>query len=326
MKEIIIDKKIENKRLDKFLSKLLCQSGKSFIYKMLRKKNIVLNDRKATGNEILKAGDVIRIYFSDETYAKLTTPKKEITFPEIPDEFKVIYEDDDVIIINKWANVLSQKAGDNDISVNEYMLSYLYKKGRINDESLKLFKPSVLNRLDRNTTGIIVGGCSLRGSQEISHALKHRTIDKYYLAIVKGRVKDNIKLKAYLYKDEVSNKVTLSDEPDIDRIKQFKPIETEYEVIKADDDISLIKVHLITGKTHQIRAHLSYIGHPLIGDMKYGDIDTNRLYKDRYRVKRQMLHAYELDIPDDFKLESIRGCRFVIDMPEDMKTVADSIR
>ncbi len=325
MKEIIIDKNANDKRLDKFLTKLLCQSTKSFVYKMLRKKNIVLNDKKATGNEILKTGDVIKIYFSDETYDKLTTPVKEITFPDIPREFSVIYEDEDVIVINKWANVLSQKAKDSDISINEYMLSYLYKNGKISDESLKTFKPSVLNRLDRNTTGIIIGGCSLKGSQVLSKALKHRTIGKYYLAIVKGRVDKNISLKSYLYKDEETNKVYVSDKPDIYKMSLYKPIETEYEVIKSGDSISLIKVHLITGKTHQIRAHLSYIGHPLVGDVKYGDSKTNGYYKESYGVKRQMLHAYELDIPENFELENLKGNKFTIDIPDDMKRVYDSI-
>ncbi|MCR4716675.1 MAG: RluA family pseudouridine synthase [Lachnospiraceae bacterium] len=325
MKEIIIDINEANQRLDKLLIKLLSQCSKSFIYKQIRKKNIVLNDSKATGNEILKLGDSVKIYFSDETFEKFSAPKEEISLPIVPERFEVIYEDSDIILVNKWQGVLSQKAKDTDISMNEYVLSYLYNKGYISLESLKSFKPSISNRLDRNTSGILIAGKSLNGLQVMAKALKDRTIEKYYYAVVKGELKEGLSLKGYISKDEETNKVTVLDSPSFDADKSFKPIETSYEVVKSSKDITLLKVHLITGKTHQIRAHLSYINHPIIGDNKYGDKEINKRFYDNYNVKYQLLHAVELAFPDDFSLANVRGKAFTAKVPETMKRVIEAI-
>ena len=305
MKEIVVGSNEAGQRMDKLLAKVLNQCSKSFLYKMLRKKNIKLNNQKAEGRELLNEGDRIQIYFSDETFAAFTQ-KEAVSTVILPEQFSIIYEDKDVVIMNKWAGVLSQKAKDEDITMNEYLLSYLLREHRITQEELKTFHPSVVNRLDRNTTGLLLAGASLKGAQVLSKALKDRSVDKYYYALVVGKVKENQKLKGYLKKDEKTNQVSIMNAPYGDE-KLGMPIETEYEIVNYEGDSTLLRVHLITGKTHQIRAHLASIGHPIIGDRKYGNERINRKFYEENRVHHQLLHAKELHFPENFALEQLAG-------------------
>ena len=164
----------------------------SFLYKMMRKKNITLNGKKTEGNEILQSGDVVRLFFSDETFDKfagstIQTDDEFSRLSELPLKgIRIIYEDDDILIADKPFNMLSQKATPTDISANEYLLGYLIRTGKLTREAFATFRPSVCNRLDRNTTGLILMGVSLKGSQELSAMLRERTIGKYYLAVVSG--------------------------------------------------------------------------------------------------------------------------------------------
>ena len=305
MKEFIIKENEANQRFDKFLIKLLPNASKGFIYKMLRKKNIVCNGKKATGNEILSCGDSIKVFLSDETFLKFSQDEgkliKEYEALKKLDMhgIDVIYEDDDMLVVNKPANMLSQKATGGDISANEYILGYLIRNGSFEFEEFKTFRPSVCNRLDRNTTGLLLMGKSLNGLQMLSSMLKDRTLNKYYHAVVSGEVTTGKYLKGYLTKDSRSNTVKITDEA-IDDTSVY--IETSYEPIKVSKECSLLEIHLITGKTHQIRAHLSSVGHPIIGDYKYGNGEINKKYKSQYNVKHQLLHAYRLEFPDGKKI------------------------
>lgn len=306
MKEIVVGVNEAGQRMDKLLAKVLHQCSKSFLYKMLRKKNIKLNNKKAEGRELLKLGDTIQVFFSDETYEKFT--KKDcMRLPVVPEQFQVIYEDLDVILLNKWQGVLSQKAREDDISMNEYLLAYLFQQGQISQETMQSFTPSICNRLDRNTTGLLIGGVSLRGLQVMAKALKERTIGKYYYAIVAGRVTKNRHLRGYLLKDEGKNRVRMVSEQQAFSDGIGTPIETEYEVVRVMEQATLLKVHLITGKTHQIRAHLASIGHPIVGDHKYGDSRVNLQFQQSHGVHCQLLHAKELHFPADFPLEKLAG-------------------
>ena len=213
MKELIINKNEANQRADKFLKKYLCNANTSFIYKMIRKKNITLNDKKMTGNEMLSTGDKLKIFFSDETLEKFTennSYKNKVLSKDVKkiDIYKyIIYEDENVIFINKPSGMLSQKADKSDVSANEYLIDYLISKNEIAREDLNRFKPSVCNRLDRNTSGLLIFGKSLSALQKFSELLKDRSLHKYYLCIVKGEMKESKTINGYLCKDEKTNKV-----------------------------------------------------------------------------------------------------------------------
>ncbi|MDY2791058.1 MAG: RluA family pseudouridine synthase [Lachnospiraceae bacterium] len=315
MKEIVVTQKEAGQRMDKLLGKVLNHCSKSFLYKMLRKKNIKLNNKKAEGRELLAAGDTIQIFFSDETFEKFSQ-KETVSLPILPEQFHVLYEDSDVLIFEKWKGVLSQKAQKDDISMNEYFLAYLYEKQRISEETRKTFTPSIANRLDRNTTGLMIGGITLRGSQVMAKALKDRTIGKYYYAYVLGTVKESCHLRGYIKKSEEKNEVRILTEKEAMVAGAVSPIETEYEVIGYNSERSLLKVHLLTGKTHQIRAHLASIGHPIIGDYKYGERKVNEQYKKTERISSQLLHAGILTFPENFPLNGLAGKTITSKLPD----------
>ena len=302
MKEIVINENEAGQRLDKFLGKLLKEAPASFYYKMLRKKNIVLNGKKATGTEKLTAGDSIKLFLSDETFEKFAGKRQTndlaASVPNIA--LEIVYEDHDVLAINKPAGMLSQKAKKEDISANEYILQYLLESGTITRESLHTFKPSVCNRLDRNTSGILVAGKTLNGLQQMSKAFRERSMEKYYLAIVAGHISKPRRIEGFLKKDGVNNQVTILSEPSNDA----KPIITEYRPLKLIGQVTLLEVHLITGRSHQIRAHLASIGHPVIGDTKYGNPRLNREFLKNAGVTHQLLHAYRLFLADGTKIQA----------------------
>lgn len=303
MKEYIIGKNEANQRLDKYLHKLLKEATNGFLYKMLRKKNITLNGKKAEGTEKLKEGDLVKLFLSDETFLKFSGTA--VAEPELKqllngkeNPLNVIYEDEDILIINKPQGMLSQKAKPSDISANEYILDYLLKSGAISEEELKTFRPSICNRLDRNTSGLLIAGKSLKGLQDMAEQLKDRRLKKYYRCIVKGTVAEKKKITGYLKKDEGSNQVQIYSK----EVPDSRYIETEYTPVETFPDATLLEVHLITGRSHQIRAHLASIGHPVAGDEKYGDHNWNLTLKKKYGIRGQMLHAYRLEFPDGRKV------------------------
>ena len=290
MQEIKVTKNEAGQRLDKLLAKYLNEAPKSFFYKMMRKKNIVLNGKKATGNEKLEEGDIVKLFLADETIQKFSSVKIQRTKTNL----SVIYEDEDVVLINKPVGMLSQKAKESDVSLVEHLISYLLAAGELTEESLKSFRPSICNRLDRNTSGIVVAGKSLPGLQKMGELFKERTIHKYYRCLVQGVIREDQYLKGWLKKDEKTNKVQVSDRPSD---SSDQPIETEYHPLWTEQGVTLLEVRLITGKTHQIRAHLASEGHPLIGDYKYGNRKLNDSYQKKYGLKSQLLHAYRLEFP-----------------------------
>lgn len=290
MQKIIIDSSNENQRLDKFLKRYFTQAKSSFIYKMLRKKNITLNGHKDSGNTIIKADDVIEVFFSDKTFAIMqgedVSSSEYESLRNVRGNVDILYEDDDILAVNKPKGMLSQKRNKNDISINEHIISYLINEKKYSLKDYRTFHPSISNRLDTNTTGVILAAKTLKGQQNLSYALKHRKIDKYYIALVYGLIDEHKTLKNKLNKDKNNNIAYIKKSNNTNIVTDINPI-------IYNDHLTLLKIHLITGKTHQIRAHMAYIGHPIIGDMKYGIKRYNDYYKEKYNVTSQMLHSYQ---------------------------------
>ncbi len=337
MKEFIISEKEYGQRLDKYLFKVLDRAPGGFIYKMLRKKNIVLNDRKASGREIIQEKDHIKIYLSDETFAKFASvfpgdsgrqrtdtdekPEKKTNGirpytdfnSQMPDsdsqlKLEIVYEDRDILVINKPAGLLSQKASQGDDSANDRIISYLFSSGQLTKEELRTFHPSICNRLDRNTSGLLIAGKTMRGLQQMGEQLKDRSVKKYYRTLVRGRVTEPCHLCGYLVKDHRTNQVKiLSCVPDDRNMESSRPgsrIETAYKPTAYFGNATLLEVHLITGRSHQIRAHLASVGHPVLGDAKYGDSSVNRELYRATGIRSQLLHAWRMELADGRILEA----------------------
>ena len=312
MKEFIIGKSESGQRADKYLGRILPGASKSFLYKMMRKKNIDLNGHKLEGNELLKENDVLKIWFSDETFQKFSVLPKSSNNEEYVYAYnnlhgiKVVYEDDNIIILDKPFGILSQKASDSDVSLNEWLIGYLLKEGKIEQKDLSFYKPSVQNRLDRNTTGLVLCAKTVKGASSLSDMIKERSVKKYYQALVLGTVSEEGTLIGYHYKDPTKNKAYIITENEYLKLSEndkgkYSKVITRYKPLKgiklkkSNIDASFIEVELVTGKSHQIRAHMASIGHPLINDRKYCN-KTEQITDD---IPHYLLHAYKVIFPAD---------------------------
>ncbi len=313
MIEVKAGEKDAGGRLDKYLFRLLPGAGTGFLYKMLRKKNILLNGKKAEGKELIRPGDVICFYFSEETYALFRgsgrageTGRPE-AFPDIP----VLGETEDILFLNKPAGVLSQKAKPEDYSLCEY-LKEKYGTG----EAVLPFSPVPAHRLDRNTSGIVACGKNLRGQRLLSDAFRKKEVLKDYLAIVRGDVSGLLPetgkktISGFWKKDgennladfspekrpgdeEVSIALSIPDRREMPGVF-LRTIPRDNPFFVGEDELSLVCVRLFTGKSHLIRVVLAFLGHPLAGDPKYGDRALNRRLGP-LGIKRQLLHGAKLE-------------------------------
>lgn len=342
MKEIQVNGNEAGQRLDKFLGKYLNIAPKAFLYKMMRKKNIVLNGKKCDGSERLTEGDMVKLFLADETIEKFSRIKVQKVEKKRLD---IVYEDDHILLINKPAGMLSQKAKDTDESLTEYVVDYLLDSGQLKKEELRSFRPSVCNRLDRNTSGLVAAGKSLAGLQILSSVFKDRSLHKYYLCTVAGKVEEKSRIQGILVKDERQNKVTVyplgqgetgrrqqdgkakgdrEGLPGMGTEKGGAVICTEYEPLAYKNGYTLLKVKLITGKTHQIRAHLASVGHPLVGDYKYGSSRVNERARECFGIRSQMLHSYQMVFPQmPNPLSHLSGRCFTACVPGEFDRVFD---
>ncbi len=366
MRALQIGENEQGQRLDKLLHKYLKEANSSFLYRMLRKKNIVLNEKKATGKEILAAGDEVKIYFSEETFLKMRgepAPSLDSSeaFSSVPrkkcgasgeeerllykksgfDSDWIIYEDHHLLIVNKPAGILSQKEDRTGVSMNELCLSYLAENGAWDQKQGETFTPSIANRLDRNTSGLLLFGKTLPALQSLARLLKSRELKKEYLTLVSGELQDG-EFTGQLQKNIRTNRVRVRSveagklirRESLEGVRRGKNAEdrassaaivTAWRTLSVGErkggKASLLLVGLLTGKTHQIRAHLSAMKHPILGDPKYGSRKQNEELK-KIGIKRQMLHAYRLTFPELSEneiLAPLSGATFLAPLPKDME-------
>ncbi len=273
---------------------------------MLRKKNITLNDKKASGNEILNAGDSIKIYLADETIAKFKSlPTEKTMHGELAPY--ICFEDDNIIALNKPSGMLTQKSSGKDISLNDLLIDHF-------GQTDEFFTPGISNRLDRNTSGLVLAGKNLASTRCLNEIIKNRWLSKKYLCLVKGQVEQDQRAVAYLSKNEINNQVKISLKQSTDYPHK---IITEFKPLAQNDLFTVLEVDLITGKSHQIRAHLAYLGHPLAGDSKYGDKEINDYFRRNYALKSQFLHAYKIEFQNiNNDLEYLNGVTIHAPIPE----------
>lgn len=304
MKEIYINSGNSGGRLDKLLFKYLDKAPSGFVYKMLRKKNITLNGAKAEGSALLKEGDVIRLYLSDETVEKFRSGGAAKKNKKIP-ELRVLYEDENICAACKDAGLLSQKAKPDDVSANDFFLEHI--------ESDEFFRPGIQNRLDRNTSGIVLSGKNPAAARELSRIIRQRTAVKKYFCPVCGVFEKEEILEAWLLKDTEKNKVCVLSQEEPGAVH----IMTGCRPLRSNGKFTLLEVELITGKPHQIRAHLASTGHPVVGDAKYGDKKINEYAKQKYGVKYQLLHAASFEFKGaQGVLGYLNGTIIKADLPE----------
>ncbi len=285
MKSFTITKNDAGQRLDKFITKAVPNLPKTLMYKYIRLKRIKVNAKRGDIAQKLVQGDIVDMYINDEFFAPA---KDNYDFMAASKNLDIVYEDENIILLNKKVGLLSHP---DENEYNDTLITrvkrYLYEKGEYNPKDEHSFVPSLVNRIDRNTGGIVIAAKNAESLRILNQKLKDREMEKYYLCVIHGTLaKKSGLLGGWLLKDEKKNKVEVFQK----ERPGAKQIKTKYSVIDEKDGLSLVEVELLTGRTHQIRAHFSSIGHPLLGDGKYG---TNALNK-TLGYKKQFLYSYRL--------------------------------
>lgn len=274
-----------NQRIDKFIRKQLRNAPLSFIYKLFRKKDVKVNNKHVDINYILKENDEVKVYISED---QLEDFKKNIQLKQIKFNHEIVYEDENILIINKPAGLLIHGDSKNKKeTLTNDVLNYLYSKNEYNSNSL--FTPAPAHRLDRNTSGLVIFGKNNKVLQELMNIFKEKSsVSKEYITLVCGDVLKDGEVNKSLLKIENKNLVVVSDD------EKAKKAITQYSILKNYDGFTLLKVKLLTGRTHQIRVHMQYINHPIVGDQKYGNIEINKKFKNEFNLNYQLLHSSEI--------------------------------
>lgn len=320
MVKVEIGKNEENQRLDRFLRKYLEKAPLSLIYKAIRK-DVKVNGKRVGGETLLKDGDVISLYMSEEDIEKY---KKKSCVRKTKKQFAVAYEDDNIIIVEKPFGLLTHgDATEKKNHLANQVIDYLIAKGEYNPRVEKTFTPASVNRLDRNTTGLVLFGKNSESLRELNKLIRERnSISKYYLTIVKGHLKKEIHLTDRMIKDRQTNTVSVMPE----NAKEGLLMETIASPVEYANGYTLVEVRIITGRTHQIRAHLAKEGFPIIGDAKYGDRKTNEIIRKKYGWSTQLLHAYKLSFEGcRGNLEYLDGKTVTSQLPPDFARIKEGI-
>jgi len=306
LKEYIIKSNDAGQRLDKYLTKTFANLPMSLMYKYIRLKRIKLNGKRAEISSRLSEGDVVSLYINDELLQE-TAPKYDFT--SAPDLVDIVYEDENIMLVNKPQGLIVHP---DDTEYRDTLIMriqhHLYKSGEYCPENEASFKPALVNRIDRNTGGIVIAAKNAMALRVLNEKLKNREINKFYLCVVHGKMpKKEDTLTGYLEKDEDRNLAKIRTH----KTNESRSIRTRYRVLAQKGDLSLLEIELLTGRTHQIRAHLASIGHPLLGDGKYGINTADR----KKGYKHQALWSYRLafDFKEDAdELQYLNGKEFMV--------------
>ena len=298
MVSYLINDTQSNQRIDKFIRKQLRNAPLSFIYKLFRKKDVKVNNKHVDINYILKENDEVKVYISED---QLEDFKKNIQLKQIKFNHEIVYEDENILIINKPAGLLIHGDSKNKKeTLTNDVLNYLYSKNEYNSNSL--FTPAPAHRLDRNTSGLVIFGKNNKVLQGLMNIFKEKSsVSKEYITLVCGNILKDGEINKSLLKIENKNLVIVSDD------EKAKKAITQYQVLKNYDGFTLLKVKLLTGRTHQIRVHMQYINHPIVGDQKYGNIEVNKKFKNEFNLNYQLLHSSEIQFYIDDAKYKVAG-------------------
>ena len=322
MENIIITKNEENQRLDRFLRKYLKNASLSYIYKAIRK-DIKVNGRRGKEDQIIYEGDEVSLYMNEEEIEGFQKRKDR---PQGKRQFRIAYEDDNVLVVEKPFGLLTH--GDITEKKNtlaNQVMGYLIEEGKYSPRTERTFVPSPVNRLDRNTTGLVIFGKNAASLAALNKMIRERTaIKKYYWTIVAGEMKEPLVLRDFMEKDRLTNTVTVkANKEDFAKGKVMETIATPLAVNRG---YTLVEVELITGRTHQIRAHLAKEGFPVIGDPKYGRASVNKVMWDKFQLATQLLHAARLEFTDgEGPLADMKGTKIIAQLPPDFESIKNKL-
>ena len=284
MQKFVISHQEAGQTLENYVKKVLSAAPLSVVYKLFRKKDVKVNGHWQDAKYVLNEGEEVSIFLSDDKFEEFKKVKEFKNSQKISDI--IIYEDSNVLLINKPRGLLVQKGVEEDEALDDMVISYLIDKKEYNPQKDIGYKPAPCHRLDRNTAGIVVFGKNLKTLQYLSKVMSDKSkIEKKYYTLVKGHVEEEGVITAPLLKKQTHVEVDY---------KNGKEAITNYKLVKYVGDYSLVEVRLLTGRTHQIRVHFAHIGHPVIGDAKYGDFSLNKEIERKYGFKNQFLIAYHL--------------------------------